>query len=177
MKKHHAGIGIVLGGFLVLTLNAQDTASARKHPAVVVGTFDSRAVLMAYVGSDAFKDSMEELYADLARAKAAGDEKRIAELEAFGPELQQRIHRQGFGTAPVDDIIARIADELPAIAAEAGVEVIVSKWALAYRGPTAQFVDVTDLLTAEFDPSAETLQGIREIVAQEPVPLDQLGDH
>lgn len=177
MKKHHAGIGIALGGFLLLTLNAQDTAPADKNPAVVVGTFDSRAVLMAYVGSDAFTDRMQDLHADLARAKTAGDEKRVAELEAFGPELQQRIHRQGFGTAPVDDIIARIADELPAIAAEAGVEVIVSKWALAYRGPTAQFVDVTDLLTAEFDPSAETLQGIREIVAQEPVPLDQLGDH
>ena len=177
MKKHHVGIGIVLGGFLVLTLNAQDTAAARKHPTVVVGTFDSRAVLMAYVGSDAFTDYMQGLHADLARAKAAGDEKRVAELEAFGPVMQKQIHQQGFGTAPVDDIIQRIEDELPAIAEEAGVDVIVSKWALDYRGPTAQFVDVTDLLTAEFDPSAETLQGIREIVAQAPVPLDQLGDH
>ncbi len=83
-------------------------------------------------------------------------------------------HEQGFGTAPVDDIIARIEDKLPAIAKQAGVDVIVSKWTLAYRNPTARFVDVTDLLAAEFDPDEETWKGIREIVETEPVPLDQL---
>ncbi len=74
----------------------------------------------------------------------------------------------------MDDIIARIEDKLPGIAKEAGVDVIVSKWTLAYRGPAAEFVDVTDLLAAEFDPDEATRKGIREIVETEPVPLDQL---
>ncbi len=153
-------------------------ATTRENPTVVVGTFDSRAVLMAYVGSDEFKDYLSAQKADvgraLDRAKAAGDQELVANLDALGPAMQKRIHQQGFGTAPVDDIIARIEDKLPGIAEEAGVDVIVSKWALAYRSPAAKFVDVTDLLTAEFDPDEATLKGIREIVEIEPVPLDQL---
>ena len=76
-----------------------------------MGTFDSRAVAVAYVRSDAFADSMRALQADLERAKTAGDEERVAELEAMGPAMQKRIHAQGFGTAPVDDVVARIEDE------------------------------------------------------------------
>ncbi len=178
MKTLHAGIGMLLGGLLVLTLSAQDATTTRDNPPVVVGTFDSRGVLFAYVGSEEFKDYLSEQKADvgraLERAKAAGDEELVAKLAALGPAMQKRIHSQGFGTAPVDDIIARIEDKLPGIAEEAGVDVIVSKWTLAYRSPAARFVDVTDLLAAEFDPDEETWKGIREIVETEPVPLDQL---
>ena len=173
MKKIHSGIGALLGTLLVLTPNAQD---ATKNPTVVVGTFDSRAIAVAYVHSDGFKERLRALMADLERAKAAGDGELVAELEALGPAMQKRIHQQGFGTAPVDDIIARIEDELPRIAGEAGVDMIVSKWALAYRGPSAQSVDVTDRLAAEFDPDEATLKTIREIVATEPVPLDEIED-
>ena len=77
-----------------------------------------------------------------------------AALDALGPAMQKRLHEQGFGTAPVDDIIARIEDKLPDIAKEAGVDVIVSKWTLTYRSPAAKFVDVTGLIAAEFDPDA-----------------------
>ena len=181
MKKLHAGIGMLLGGLLVLTLSAQDTATTRENPTVVVGTFDSRAVAVAYVRSDAFADYLLAQKADVARAleraKAAGDEELVADLDALGPAMQKRIHQQGFGTAPVDDIIARIEDKLPGIAKEAGVDVIVSKWTLAYRGPAAKFVDVTDLLAAEFDPDEETRKIIQETVKMEPIPLDQLEDH
>ena len=181
MKKLNAGIGMLLAGLLVLTLSAQSTTTMGENPTVVVGTFDSRGVLFAYVGSDEFKDYLSAQQADvgraLERARGAGDEELVAKLDALGPAMQKRIHEQGFGTAPVDDIIARIEDKLPDIAKQAGVEVIVSKWTLAYQSPAAKFVDVTDLLVAEFDPNEETLQGIREIVAQAPVPLDQLGDH
>ena len=178
MKKIHAGIGILLGGVLVVTLNAQDITTTRESPTVVVGTFDSRGVLFAYVGSDEFKSYLSAQMVDveraLKRAKAAGDEELVTMLNALGPAFQKRIHEQGFGTAPVDDIIARIKDKLPGVAKKARVDVIVSKWTLTYRNPAAKFVDVTDLLVAEFDPSEETLQGIREIVAKEPVRLDQL---
>ena len=178
MKGLDTGIGMFLGGLLVLTLSAQDTTTTRDNPTVVVGTFDSRGVLFAYVGSEEFKDYLSAQQADvgraLERAKAAGDEGLVAILDTLGPAMQKRITEQGFGTAPVDDIIARIEDKLPDIAEAAGVDVIVSKWTLAYRSPTAKLVDVTDLLAAEFDPDEETWKGIREIVEIEPVPLDQL---
>ena len=180
MKKHHAATGMLLAGFLALTLGAQATTTTREDPKVVVGTFDSRAVAVAYVRSDAFSDSLRmkraEVEQDLERARAAGDDERVAELEALGPAMQKRIYDQGFGSAPVDEIIERIADELPRIAAEAGVDVIVSKWVLAYSGPKARFVDVTDRLAAEFDPDEETLKVIEELLTTEPVPLEEL-DH
>jgi hypothetical protein len=182
MKKLHTGLGLLLGGLIVLTLNAQDAASATgEKPTVVVGTFDSRAITMAYIGSEAFTDYLRAQKVDVARAveraRAAGDPDLAADLEALGPAMQKRFHRQGFGAAPVDDIIARIEDRLPAIAEETGVDVIVSKWTLTYRDPSAKFVDVTERLAAEFDPDEETLKGMREIVETEPVPLGQLGDH
>ncbi len=174
MKKLPAAIAILLAGLIVLTLSAQDTAT-RENPAVVVGTFDSRGVLFAYVGSDEFKSYLSARMVDveraLERAKAAGDEELVTMLNALGPAFQKRIHEQGFGTAPVDDILARIEDRFPGIAKKAGVDVIVSKWTLTYHSPAAKFVDVTDMIVAEFDPNEETLQGIREIVAKEPVTL------
>lgn len=178
MKKRNAGGGMLLGGLLALTLGAQGTTQTLEHPTVVVGTFDSRGVLMAYVGSDEFQAYLSAQKADvgraLERARTAGDQDLVAALDALGPAMQKWIHEQGFGTAPVDHILARIEDELQGIAEQAGVDVIVSKWTLTYRSPTARFVDVTDLLVAEFDPNEETLQGILSLLETEPVPLDQL---
>jgi hypothetical protein len=133
---------------------------------------------VAYVQSDAFRDYLVAQKADVAlvleRAKKAGDEELVAELESLGPAMQKRLHEQGFGTAPVDDIIARIQDKLPGIAKQAGVDVIVSKWTLIYRSPAARFVDVTGLVAAEFDPDERTLKMIQSTVETEPIPLDKI---
>jgi hypothetical protein len=179
-KRLRAGIGLLLGGLFVVALSAKDITTTSENPTIVVGTFDSRAVAVAYVQSDAFRDYLVAQQADvtlaLERARTAGDEELAAELAALGPAMQKRLHDQGFGTAPVDDIIARIQDKLPGIAKEAGVDVIVSKWTLSYRSPAAKFVDVTDLVAAEFDPDVRTLRMIQSTVEAEPIPLDEI-DH
>ena len=178
MKKCRVGIGGLLGALFVLTLSAQAITTTGDNPTVVVGTFDSRAVAVAYVQSDAFGDYLVAQQADVAqvleRAQTAGHDALVAELNAMGPAMQKRLHEQGFGTAPVDDIIARIEDKLPDIAKEAGVEVIVSKWTLTYRSPAANFLDVTDLIAAEFDPDERTLKMIQSTVETDPVPLDEI---
>ena len=176
----YSGIGALLGGILALTLNAEDTTATQGNPTVVVGTFDSRAVAVAYVQSDAFREYLVAQQADIAsaleRAEAAGDDRLVADLSALGPAMQDRLHRQGFGTAPVDDILALIEDELTTIAKESGVDVIVSKWALAYRKPGARFVDVTGLIAVEFDPSERTLRMIQSTMETDPISRDEL-DH
>lgn len=172
-----AGMGLVACACLAFARNAQEEnpgSSGGGAPAVVVGTFDSRAVAIAYVRSDEFRRRLDEKREELERAQAAGDEARVAELEAFGPELQRHVHEQGFSTAPVDDIVVRIEDRLAGIAERRGVDVIVSKWVLAYSAPGARFVDVTEDLAACFDPDEATWKTIRQIVAQDPVPLDEL---
>ncbi len=178
MKKLRAGTAVLLGGLFVLTLSAQDITTTSENPTAVVGTFDSRAVAVAYAQSDAFRDYLVAQQADVAqvleRAKTAGDAELVAKLDALGPAMQKRLHEQGFGTAAVDDIIARIEDKLPDIAKEAGVDVIVSKWTLTFRSPAARFVDVTGLVAAEFDPDERTLKMIQSTVETEPVLLDEI---
>ncbi|HEX5054128.1 MAG TPA: hypothetical protein VFZ65_20285 [Planctomycetota bacterium] len=180
MNMLETGSGLLLGALLALP-HVQDPTPARDKPAVVVGTFDSRGVLFAYVRSAAFQQYVTAQKADigraLERARTAGDKSLVADLERLGPAMQLRVHQQGFGTAPIDDVLARIEGKLPAIARQAGVDVIVSKWTLAYRDPSAKFVDVTELLAAQFDPSEATLESMRSIVAQDPVPLDQIEEH
>ena len=180
MKRLNTGIAMALGG-LVMMMPFQDPAATPGKPTVVVGTFDSRAIATAYVRSDEFSSYLAAQRKDVTkvieRAKETGDRQLAAALDALGPAMQKRIHQQGFGTAAVDDIIARIGDRLPRIAEKAGVDVIVSKWALSFHRPAAEFVDVTDLLVAEFHADEQTLKTIRELVATDPIPLDQLDGH
>ena len=172
----------LLGALFVMLPGAQDGAVAGENPTVVVGTYDSRAVAVAYAQSDAFGAYIVAQQADVAqvleRAKTAGDENFVTELEGLGPAMQKRLHEQGFGSAPVDDILARIEDKLPEIAERAGVDVIVSKWTLTYRDPAAKFVDVTGLIAAEFDPDERTLKMIESLAGTEPVPPGEIShDH
>ncbi len=153
--------------------NTQAKGSAR----VVVGTFDSRAVAVAYVRSDGFRRQLTEMKAELKKAKAAGNDKRVKELEAEGPAMQALFHKQSFGTWPVDDILEKINDKLPDVAAEAKVDLIVSKWHVVYQRPAIEFVDVTDLLVKQFAPDAETLKVIESLRKQKPVSLEELSKH
>ena len=67
MKKLQAGIGALLGGILVLSVGAREVSPTRQEPAAVVGTFDSRGVLMAYVRSDEFMRELKKTIQKQAR--------------------------------------------------------------------------------------------------------------
>jgi hypothetical protein len=142
-----------------------------------VGTFDSRAVVIAFAASETFDRQIKRLQQEREKAKAAGDEEKVKRLEAEGKNQQEQFHRQGFGTAPVDDILEHIKGELPAIAQRAGVDVIVSKWAITYRAADAQLVDVTDLIVEPFKPNERTKRFIREIRDQPPRPPEEIEKH
>jgi hypothetical protein len=78
----------------------------------------------------------------------------------------------------VDDILAKIPDALPAVAQQADVGLIVSKWRLDYCRPDVEQVDVTELLAAKFNPSPKTLKTIEELRKHAPATeedLDKLG--
>jgi hypothetical protein len=146
-------------------------------PRLRVGTFDSRAVTAAYAASEVFDRQIKQLQQEHQKAKAAGDEEKVKKLEAQGKAQQQQFHRQGFGTAPVDDILVHIKGELPAIAKRAGVDVIVSKWAIAYSAADTQFADVTDLIVEPFKPNERTKQIMRELRDKPPAPPEEIEKH
>ena len=139
-----------------------------------IGTFDSRAIALTFWHSEEGMKQTNGIREKYEKAKAAKDEKRMKQLEIEGPGLQVRMHQQVFSTGSVTDIIEKITTRLPAIAKEAGVSLVVSRWHVAYEDPSVEYVDVTPQLVKLFNPSDETLKAIEDLRKKEPVPLEKL---
>lgn len=139
---------------------------AATAPQTGIAVYDSRAVAIAWARSDGFRGELRAMADERARASAVGETSRVAELDARGAALQERIHRQGFGTAPVDDVLDRVAPQVGAVREHAGASRLVSKW--SDDAPRARAPDVTDDLVRLFSPDAETLRVIREVRAKSP---------
>lgn len=178
LPKTTLALAALTGALLTGVATPADGPSERaKEAGLRVGTFDSRAVTVAFAASKIFDRQLQHLMQERQKAKAAGDEEKIKQLESEGESRQKQFHRQGFGTAPVDDILENIKDELPGIAKRAGVDVIVSKWAITYSTPGTEFVDVTDLIVAPFEPSERTKRNIRQLRSQPPAPPEEIEKH
>ncbi|MCH7885329.1 MAG: hypothetical protein IIC01_08775 [Planctomycetes bacterium] len=141
---------------------------------VVVGTFDSRAVAMAMARGETFKKKIVDMKAERDEAKAKGDKERVAELEKEGPALQERLHRQVFSNEPIDDVLNLIEKDLPGIAKAAGVNLLVSKWEIAYQDPDVKTIDVTWELVNLFQPDDQTKKLVKELLKTKPVPAEEL---
>lgn len=137
-----------------------------------IGVYDSRAVAIAFAGSPLQAEEMRALKSRHAAAHAAGNAAEVARLEAEGAARQKRLHAQGFGTAPVDDLLAYVAPQLPGVRERAGVSTLISKWDEAALAAHAQAVriDVTWALVEAFAPSERARRHAREIVALPPQP-------
>ena len=59
---------------------------------VRIGTYDPRAVAVAYAPSEFQRRHMAELMEERNKAKAAGDQKRVERLEQQGSFEQRRLH-------------------------------------------------------------------------------------
>ena len=152
------------------TVSTTTAPSAAVGDHVRIGTYDSRAVAIAYAQSAQFKASISDLKGRHQAAKEAGDAKLVSELEHKGELSQIRLHLQGFSNAPVDDCLDPIRAELPAIAQRRGVMVITAKadWS------SAEVVDVTEDITALFHPDANGMRVIKEMRSQKPLPIEEV---
>lgn len=143
---------------------------------VRVGTFDSRAVALAYYRSTVFSEKVGQMRDQLAEAKEAGNNQRADELELQGVAMQKLAHQQGFSTQPIDNILATLEKQLPEIAKQTGVHVIVSRWDIVWQDSAMEFVDVTPLMVDPFAPTPETRKAIEAIREKPPVPIEQIRD-
>jgi hypothetical protein len=174
----------LVGSLWMLMLTAATLAAAAPAMAgsqekgsaapVRLGIYDSRIVALAYGRSTEFEAHIKDMINRLEKAKAEGDEETVAKLKAEGPALQDQMHHQVFGNAPIPGIIERIEDRLPDIAREAGVDMIVCKWDVAFQNDAAQPVDVTMAMVALFNPTPETLKHAEQLKTQPPVPADAI---
>jgi hypothetical protein len=125
-----------------------------------VGTFDKASVVVAFYNSPYWSAKINAVLADREKAKAAGDEQKVAELSKWGQDQQELAHRQLAGDAGIDNIVEMLRPALPAVAAKAHVGMIV--FDVPWSDNSVTTVDVTDLLLDELQASAKT----RRIVEQ-----------
>jgi len=161
---------------LILAVLLSAAASIAASEPIMVGTFDSRCVALAYYRTGALDEIVSELDFDMDEAVEAGDSVRIQELEDFGSSMQEMMHGQVFSTGDIDEIITEIWTDLPAIAEANEVDIIVSIWDVTYINEGAEFVDVTEDIVMLFDPDEEVLEIIDEMYRVPPVPIQML-DH
>jgi hypothetical protein len=169
--------GFVLAIGLALSVLAESGAGAgvaasRPVPPVRIGVYDCRAIAVAYAQTAAWNREISANMKAMEQAKTAGDGKRVAELKAWGKNQQRRLHRQGFAGAPVDDILAKVKDRLPDIAAKTRVAVITRS--ADYVASGVEVVDVTDDLVTLFEPSPKTLRTIAELRKHPPLTEEEV---
>jgi len=150
------------------TSQAQEKAQKTKER---IGVYDSRAVAVAFAGSAEQQKQLQELKAAHRKAKEVGDFEKVAQLEADGKALQQKAYQQAFSTAPVDDLLAHIANSLPEIQKAADVTTLISKWdeAKLKKHAGAETVEVTMELVDAFQPSERQRQSALEIQQRKPI--------
>ena len=140
-----------------------------------IGVYDSRVIAYAHFWSDGHQRKLNELIKAAKEARAGGQVERFKELDAVLKKEQETSHLQVFSTAPVDDVLAGMADRVSMVQKEADVAMLVSKWdepALKkHRG--AKHVDVTDLLLREFKLDEKKMKVAQDIKKQKPLPLEK----
>ncbi len=166
-------------GIAVLFLSpsiSPTTAVAQPQTETKIGTFDSRAIAIAYYRSNEMRKQFKQMKQELADAKRAGNEKRVDQLTQKGPALQKMMHQQGFSTYPVDDILKPHQEKIATIANKSNLSLIVSKWSIVHLRKKTPTVDITLELVKLFDPSEETLKWIEQARKKAPVPIEDVID-
>jgi hypothetical protein len=161
----------LIGYFGLSTGPSIGGASPEPDPAVRIGVYDNRPIAIAF-GHSEYNPVWQKLESRR-QAAEAGDDATVAELNAWGESFQRRLHFQGFGRYPVDDLLAHVEDQLPALAERLDLDAIV--WICDYHGPAVETVDVTADLVALFGVSDEqALEWTTQIRDVDVVDLDTL---
>ena len=146
---------ILCGVALSITLTSVVIGEPKPAP-LRIGTFDSRGVALAFYSSEEGKKLLE-----------GGGE----------PGLETRAHLQTFSTGSVTNIIEKMKNmktALPRVAKEARVSLIVSKWQIAHKDPSVEYVDVTRDLVKLFNPSLLKIDDIVSYCKSAPIPIEKM---
>lgn len=136
-----------------------------------IGTFDSRAVALAWYNSAQGRKELGSLHAAFSDAKKRNDAARIKELEALGPARQQLMHQQVFSNGSILNLAPALRPRIEAAAKAAGVSIVVSRWEIAWSDPHIEQVDLTDAIVDAIAPDAKARRWIADMKGKDPLPL------
>jgi hypothetical protein len=137
-----------------------------------VGTYDSRAIVLAYLNSAYsrnFMQTMKELSAKMQKAKQENDSEAIKKLNFEGPVRQAILHEKGFGTGSVRFEIMEIKDKIDSLAKAEKIDLVVSKWELNYSDPNCEVIDITEKIASLFNPNDRFKKMTQDILKSEPL--------
>jgi hypothetical protein len=125
-----------------------------------VGTFDRQAIVIAYYNSPQWKQLLGQKQAELKAAQAAGDQKKVDELNKWGSESQDLAHKQLENSAPIDNVLAAIKPAIDEICKANNLAKVVPAPA-----PDSEFqtVDVTGQLLDWLKADDKTRSFIRQM--------------
>ena len=138
---------------------------------VRIGTYDPRAIAVAYAHSPLHQKLLASKMKEMKDAKAAGDQKKVAELEKWGESQQRLLHMQGFAGAPVNEILAEVKSQIADVAQKAHVDLIARQADWTSAG--VEVFDVTDELVKLFNPNEKVWKTVRALRTQ---PMAKLED-
>jgi hypothetical protein len=151
-----------------------DNVIARKPGALKIGVYDSRVIIFAYSRSDLFRQHQAKFKQQSDSAGKVNDTVRIKELTIQAISYQHLFHQMIFGTGSTAAIIDLVKEGIPEIAKKAGVIMVVSKFELTYKDPSAEIVDLTNEIVRLFKPLENIDKMAGEIRNVQPVPLEDL---
>jgi hypothetical protein len=154
---------LILGVILIAVAFAAVSFAEGKK--IRVGVYDNRAVAVAYGRSAFFEQEINAVKVEYNNAKTEGKNARMKELDGKMEKLQKKAHKQAFAAAPVDDILAKIKDQLPKVAADANVAVITSKVNFV-NSDEIEVVDITFEIIKPFKPDEKTVSIIKSLVTK-----------
>jgi len=156
--------------FLASCLSYTQQENVKLH----IGTFDSRCIALAYGRSTEFmqlRDSIETLYS---KAKEDSNKAIIDEIDQYKPTMQVLLHQQVFSNGSINNIAEKIKEKISAIAKQNKLNMILSKWEITFTDGSVELIDITDQLTALYNPDETTKKIIENIKAMEPVPIEKI---
>lgn len=176
MKKTVA-VGLLMTIVLVAACSVNQGMSAEGKTSAKplrVGVYDSRCITVAYVHSAYNKNEIQKLFDIVHKAENDGDTKKAQSSRRIAEYVQKKRHAQGFGTAPVQELLDPVKKQLPQVAQTAGVEMIVSQWQIDYQVEGAEVVDVTDAIVALYKPDEKALKTIAAMKNIKPITEEEI---
>jgi len=161
--------GLVITAALVILIYPDTSRCQSKFR---VGTYDSRAVAIAYYQSPYNSSVMKifnDLQAKMQKAQKEHDSVMIKKLNFEGPTRQAVLHEQGFGTGSVRYELLEIKDKIDSLAKAEKLDIILSKWELNYSGSNCEVVDITEKIALLFNPNERIKNSLQEILKTEPI--------
>ena len=164
---------LVILGVMIFSAVSSAADDKPKDTRIRIGTYDNRAITIAWFASR-FNPTEEKRRA-YEKAKAAGDQAKVKELETWGPQFQRQLQFQTFGRAPVEDLLEPVKEQLTKLARDKKLAAVTMS--CEFTGEQVELVDVTDDLVKLFDPDEKTLQTVREVRKSKPVRLAEVKDN